>query len=245
MRTLIASIGAVAVLTSTSLASAQETSFGTRGDVSLNSTSSGIAGLFSLEPSVMTPFIAFGHTSYPTVVSENANQRTEGKDKRTTFLLNPGIDVFVIDHLSIGGEVLFGSQSTKEERTTLDKRTGATTTRTDDGPSTTLWGFMPRVGYNIPIGRHFSIWPRGGIGFVSANTEFRNNNIIVESTRSMFVLYADCLFNWHPHDKFFVGVGPGFTQSLSHSINGNGVTVTQPALTSFRFLGFTIGGVLN
>lgn len=106
-------------------------------------------------------------------------------EKRTTFLINPGIDVFVIDRLSIGGEILFGTSSSKDETEVTDKRTGNTSTETNDGPTSTFFGFMPRVGYAVPLGSSFSVWPRGGFGFArsSYNQDLPNGASLEGSTR--------------------------------------------------------------
>jgi hypothetical protein len=57
------------------------------------------------------------------------------------------------------------------------------------------------------------------------------------------------MFNWHPSDKFFLGIGPGFSHSLARSSTSQtptgDITVDRPSITNFRFLGFTIGGVIN
>ena len=108
---------------------------------------------------------------------------------------------------------------------------------------------MPRIGYDIPIGSAFSIWPRGGFGFARTGISRETGAGTIESSEKFWLLYADVMFNWHPSDKFFLGIGPGFSHSLARTTTSEtptgDVTVDQPSITNFRFLGFTIGGVVN
>lgn len=247
MRIRLASISiALGALLLSATAQAQDFGFGSKGQVVLDSTGSSLAAVAGVENPVLTPFISFATTSKQLETREDANSREEITQRSTIFLINPGIDVFVIDHLSIGGEVLIGKTSASDKTVTLDKRTGIETTRTDEAPSPTAFGIAPRIGYHIPIGRHFSFWPRGGFGFLrSGYSRPAPPAGTIDVSESWFVLFADAFFNWHPSQSFFIGIGPGLSTTVSHSRSSGNVSVSQPSIFSFRFLSFNIGGVID
>lgn len=226
-------------------ARAQEAPFGRPFDIAINSTSSSLAGFVGVESALLTPFAVFDYRSIPSNKDENATRTIEVNEKRFLMLFNPGADVFVIEHLSVGGELLFSKNWGSRETVTTPKPAGPITTVKDDGPDSTTFGLLPRVGYNVRLHRYFSCWPRGGFGYVTSTTTVHAMPTDIETSRKAFVLYADVPFLWHPSRSFFVGVGPGFTQSLSHSTTQGGVSTSQPSFTAIRFLGFTIGGVVN
>jgi hypothetical protein len=85
----------------------------------------------------------------------------------------------------------------------------------------------------------FSIWPRGGIGFVSASFSGAG---LPDRSDSMWFFFADVPFLVHPVEHFFIGAGPGVTFSLSHSVKNNNVSQDGDTLTSFRLLSAVIGG---
>jgi hypothetical protein len=77
-----------------------------------------------------------------------------------------GIDYFVIDGLSIGGTLIFLTQSTEGE---FEPAGGPTVTV--DGPSTTAFLFAPRVGYGVMFNDVVGLWPRGGITYYNVNID--------------------------------------------------------------------------
>jgi len=242
----LAALTTGALVSSTRNAGAQE-QFGSRGQVVLNSTGTSLSGLFGTNPTVLTPFLSFGQTSSTTSTVDTPIMHSETTQKVTSLIINPGIDVFVIDRLSIGGEVAIGKAWASDKTVTKDVRSGVETTTTDDGPSPTTFGFMPRVGYSIPIGQHFSIWPRGGLGFVTSSYSQPAGPTggTVDVSRTATLFFVDVPFMWHPSDKFFVGLGPGFSRTLSNSEKAGDVSRDPGPVTTFRFLSFSIGGVLN
>jgi hypothetical protein len=177
----------------------------------------------------------------------NNNRCRETSTSYTTFYLNPRIHYFLIENLSIGGEILLGF--TSGERTVRDRVNGATTETKFDAPGPTAIGILPMVGYNIRLGDKFSIWPHGGIGFRSLGYTIEDdNNAIndVEVSHSLWFFTADVPFMLHIAPHFSIGAGPGFTTSLSNkwSSKVNNVEVSQSGygFTQFRWFNAHIVG---
>jgi len=189
----------------------------------------------------LTPFIGFDFRRTSEPDSRNENVRTD--TRQTIFYLNPGLDYFVVDNLSIGGEVFFASVS----RSHTDRDIPAKTETKYDDPSSTGWGIMPRVGYNIPLSRSFSFWPRGGLGYRSV-TNSVGDTARGDTTDSYFLLFADALFMWHPAPHFFLGAGPGFSTTISRTwkqterATGTTVSGDGDSVLHFRLLSAVIGG---
>lgn len=113
------------------------------------------------------------------------------------------IDYAVIDHLTIGGSALlwFTPGSRIEQNGVVV-----------DGTRTTAFGIAPRVGYDIPLGRHFSFWPRGGMTIVHVNeaTRVGNNNVFTEVSDSATPIWLNLepMFVIHPTEHFGIPLGP-------------------------------------
>jgi hypothetical protein len=132
-----------------------------------------------------------------------------GQDgSKTTFVLRPAIDYFVIDHLSVGAFTGLEYSSAP-------------------GGSVTTYGIGPRVGYDIPFTERFSIWPKAGLSFNSTTVKFDASSIgginvpssSTSNTALALNLYAPVMFHSH---HYFVGFGP----SLDADLSGNAKTTT-------------------
>lgn len=232
IRRILVALGALGAFVVPRVALAQEAAFGTKGQISLNSTSSSLAGQGSI--GLLTPFVAMGTTSTTSPDRVTGTTTTSTTTRSTTLLLNPGIDVFVVDHLSVGGEILLGRTSfTSESKSTTP--TGTNTISVDG--SNTSFGILPRIGYAIPLTKSFSLWPRASLGFVRTSSD--------DTTDTHVFAGLDAHFTWHPTSSFFLGLGPGFTATLSSSRKVGDVSADQSKPFTFRFLSLTIGGVLN
>lgn len=88
---------------------------------------------------------------------EGAVTRTQ-----TTGWIAPSLDVFVIDHLSVGGLVEFSLTSNS-----ITFPTGGATEQTNELPSALTFAIVPRVGWYFPLGDRFGVWPRLGLGYVT------------------------------------------------------------------------------
>jgi hypothetical protein len=172
--------------------------------------------------------------------SENVTLDTEA-DTTAVVLLGSGpvvgpatiprlaVDFFVIDGLSIGGSLLYWTNSAEDEDT------GTTTAGPGPAPNpidrdrtetdTHLFGIAPRVGYAYMFSPTFGIWPRAGFSYVNLSTESKNEVIDAgdgsvdvtdtETKQSMFSLTLEGLFVFSPFEHFAFGVGPFFEWGFS------------------------------
>jgi opacity protein-like surface antigen len=112
-----------------------------------------------------------------------------------------GLDYFVVDGLSIGGDIRY--------RNDRDLKT---------------IGLAPRIGYNIDLNDTFSIWPGLGIEYKLGTTSSTTNvpatgaspattydNKVEVST---FALNVRLPFLYHVAKNFFLGAGPTFSVDL-------------------------------
>jgi hypothetical protein len=113
----------------------------------------------------------------------------QGYDTRVDLELDPALDVFVAHRLSLGvGAVLSYSFARSS-------------------PSSSLVAVSPRIGYALPMGRLFALWPRLSLDIAYATDPEGTGHRILSST--LFV----------PVDAFVlphlaVGIGPALTQQL-------------------------------
>jgi hypothetical protein len=130
--------------------------------------------------------------------SFGSGSRTLGQDPRlswghtsegggsTLLALALGADYFVVRDLSVGAAIAYGRE--------LD-RWGA--------------GGSARVGYNVPLGSRFSVWPRVDISY----EHWARGEASVASLNKLHVGgYAPLLF--HPATHFFLGIGPMIDQGI-------------------------------
>jgi hypothetical protein len=158
----------------------------------------------------------------------------------TNFWLAPSADIFVIDHLSIGGLIEFVSTSSSVD---IPQPNGAVLST--PLPGTTSFTLLPRIGYLIPLGERFGIWPRGGIGFGSRQTNAGNPNNPTRQTFSGALLDFDVGFVIRVNETFFIRAAPEITFSLgaSHSdVDNRGITESANA-GFFQFAGVAGIGV--
>ena len=130
-----------------------------------------------------------------------------GYDTRVELELDPSIDVFVARRLSLGvGSVLAYSFA----------RSSA---------SASLVAVSPRVGYAVPLGRLFALWPRVSFDVVYATDAGSVHHRVLSST--LFVPVDAFVL---PH--FAVGIGPALTQQLANTTP----TGTVPTTTTVQLL---------
>jgi hypothetical protein len=135
----------------------------------------------------------------------------------TTIWLAPAADYFVIDHLSIGGFVELASKSGS-----VDTQTNGAGTFNTDLPTTTGFTLLPRIGYLIPIGDRFAIWPRGGIGYAYRGTSSvtgAGQGAVVKTKDSFSALVIDLNvdFLFRINETFFLVAAPDLGASLGGS----------------------------
>jgi len=120
---------------------------------------------------------------------------------RTSFVLRPGVDYFLIDRLSLGAFVGVESQS-------------------QEGGSSTTFAIGPRVGYDIAFSDRFSLWPRVGFSYNATKLKTDAQSVAgvdVPSTSTSnnavaLNLYAPFLFHTN---HYFAGIGPALDTDLS------------------------------
>lgn len=141
----------------------------------------------------------------------------------TVFSIAPAADFFVIDNLSIGGQVLLGIVSTSPPAPL-------------QGRTTTLYGFAPQVGYNIVISDLVSFWPKVFLAF-AGSSESNNGPSTSNGTLGVF---APFLFHIATH--FYAGIGPDFAAQLFvNESNAGRNAPNPPQVTTFGAMG-TFGG---
>lgn len=230
---------------------AQETKFGDSGTLAIHAaTGSPMLGAVPVQNGGhfaigATPTLGFQTSKYSTPEICDNNSCDETTTTLTSFYVNPRIHYFVIENLSIGGEVMFATFSGESEFRRRDLRTNTTGTVTRDvDEAPTAFGIMPMIGYNIRLGQKFSIWPHGGIGYrhvgmtdlndVNDPTDDRDTNF------NWWFFNADVPFLLHIAPHFALGAGPGVTVSLSHSRSETfrNIETSQSGWTTTQFRWF-------
>jgi hypothetical protein len=123
----------------------------------------------------------------------------------TTVVLEPAIDYFLVDGLSIGGFTEFMYVS-------------------NNGGHASTFGMGPRVGYNWTLSDLISFWPKVGLSI--QNTSLTGNPTVtstgaavssttVSTTNLAIDLYVPLMF--HPAPHFFAGIGPFLDADLTGS----------------------------
>ncbi len=114
--------------------------------------------------------------------------------------LQPALDYFLTDRVSVGGVVGIGHVSGDEGTTTVSL--GA------------------RAGFNLNLIDRLGLWPTGGL-FIAHTSLPHDSN-----TATSLALYAPFLYHLAPH--LFVGAGPSFQHGLSggdYTLYGLDVTI--------------------
>ena len=160
---------------------------------------------------------------------------------QTTFWLAPSADIFVIDHLSVGGLIEFSTTSSSSDF----NQNG--TVQTTQNPTTTNFTFLPRAGWLFGLSDRFGIWPRLGIGYASRQTDNQNGNLFVRDSIQGVILDLDVGFIFRLTDSFFLKAAPelSFLPGGSHSETINNTSSSANA-NAFQFAGVTgIGAILD
>jgi hypothetical protein len=124
-----------------------------------------------------------------------------GYDTRVDLELDPALDVFVVRGLSLG----IGSELSYSFARS--------------SPSSSLVSVSPRVGYAVPLGRLYALWPRLSFDVAFAVDTVGVHHRILSST--LFVPVDALLL---PH--FVVGLGPAVTQQLLDTTPAGAVPIT-------------------
>ncbi|MDP9035359.1 MAG: hypothetical protein M3O50_11170 [Myxococcota bacterium] len=157
-----------------------------------------------------------------------------------------GFDYTFAPNWTVGGDgVIFftlGGGTDTENR----PAGGASTTRSLSGPSTTLFGIAPRVGYIFEFNDVWSLWLRAGASFYTTSTKFNlTDNNTTTSSANQFALDLDPQFVIAPvkHFAFTAGLTVDVPITGRHwqdTTTANNTT-TVSASSSMLFVGGTAG----
>jgi len=151
------------------------------------------------------------------------------------------LDYFIASGFSIGGSLLFNSQSS-----TMSLDPDPANVGDQDGPTTTTFAFAPRVGYGYAFDETFSIWPRAGITYVSSKTETKTvqvgaPTVTDTTTASGLDLSAEVMLGISPFSNFAFLVGPYLDLGLSGTIKNEqsgGATATPSTENDAKFTSY-------
>jgi len=175
---VLSSLPALAVLLIASAGRAEEPArpFGERGQVALDNIVALSAGgsrfgyPLVLPGSAGASSFAIGYSgilgySHDTT-SHSPGQPGGSSSITNTLWIAPSLDVFVGAHFSVGATIAASYAYGEQSQTSFD---GKTVLREGSG-----YGFAiaPRVGYVIPLGPSFALWPRITIGYTGGHTEY-------------------------------------------------------------------------
>jgi hypothetical protein len=93
----------------------------------------------------------------------------------TSFTMKPGVDVFILRHISLGCEFLYDTQDTQTfvYSPPFTSSSSITVTRTPFVDTTrTTYGAALRAGVQVPVRGVVSLWPRMSVGVWTANVHF-------------------------------------------------------------------------
>ena len=130
------------------------------------------------------------------------------------------LDYFLIDNLSIGGQISYASRN--------------------DGANKSF-SLAPRLGYNLAFSDDFSLWLQAGVSFTNNTVEDAAGN---DAKTSAFGLFLNAPFLYHITNHFFLGAGPFVATELSNSSKvGDADSVGNPKSTSLGIFSL-LGGYL-
>lgn len=154
--------------------------------------------------------------------SEKSDSLTPGgptsETSTTSLWLAPSADIFVTDHLSLGGLIelrhTWGAVEGGGQRLEL--------------PSATSLTFLPRVGFYVPFTDRIGLWPRIGIGYSSVESASfaSTGSVPVRETFRAMVLDADLSLIYRFSETFFMRAGPevGLTLGGRREVESNGTS---------------------
>lgn len=136
----------------------------------------------------------------------------------TNLWLAPSADVFVTDHLSLGGLIeighTWGAIEGGGQRLEL--------------PGTTSMTFLPRVGFYAPLTDRIGLWPRAGVGWSSVESVsyLSTGSAPVRETFRAMMLDVDLSVVYRFGETFFMRAGPeiGVTLGGRREVESNGTS---------------------
>lgn len=124
----------------------------------------------------------------------------------TSLWLSPSADVFVTDHVSVGGLIevshTWGAVEGGGRRLEL--------------PGTTSLTFLPRVGFYVPVTDRIGVWPRVSFGYSSiesASFDGAGGAVVKERFKSL-VIDGELALVYRFGETFFMKAGPAIGATL-------------------------------
>jgi hypothetical protein len=144
---------------------------GQRGQVVIDQISGFRGGVSSVGPqNSLTPSVQYygplGFAVERYSQTDAANPQNVDSVTATTFWIAPSADVFVIDHLSIGGMVEL-AYTTNSGSVPQAGPAGMARSMSVNLPSSTSFAVMPRAGWMFAFGDRWALWPRLSVGYAS------------------------------------------------------------------------------
>ena len=170
--------------------------------------------------------LAFGAKTGLSLGYENVSPPQGSSSSVVTFSLSPQISYFVIEGLSLGGEVLFSYTKPKNR------------------DSTTVIGVGPIVGYNVwLVPGLLSLWPQLEALYTSTSVDVPSaaGSLPGGGTAKVFSIGAFVPLLIHPVRHFHFGIGPYVTTDLSSTVSVGGTSNDGDKTTSIGLRG-EIGG---
>lgn len=166
--------------------------------------------------------IAFRSTKSDALTPGGAPSETS----TTSLWLAPSADIFVTDHVSVGGLIeihhTWGAVEGGGQRLEL--------------PGATAMTFLPRVGFYVPFTDRIGIWPRAGVGWSSTESvSFTSGSAPVRETFRAMLLDIDLSLVYRFGETFFMRAGPELgltlggrrTEETGASNLGGGASILQ------------------
>lgn len=140
-------------------------------------------------------------------------------------------DISVIKSLTIGAALAAGFGLGGSRETEAAAGGNSKTSSTQDAPNATAFGFVPRVGYVVPLNDTFAFWPRVGFGIYSVSSSYEvpaggGGTTSIKATDTLFSLDLDPQFAIVPLEHFFIHAGPVVNVPLGGSRSASRTTGT-------------------
>jgi len=132
--------------------------------------------------------VSFTSTSY------SAADDGDDPDSDTVITIAPALDYFIIDNISVGGQIGYTNASSGDV-------------------STSAIGVGPRVGYGMAFSPTVSFFPRLGFPYPSISVDVDGAD--GSGSTTSIDIFAPIQFP--PANHFFVGIGPSLNLELSSS----------------------------
>jgi hypothetical protein len=222
---------------------------GQKGQVVIDQISGfrgGVSGIADPHSLVLSPSLAYyGPIGFAVQHYSQTDPRfAQNSDSvtATTFWLAPSADVFVIDHLSVGGMVQIAYTSQSGSVPTSNSQSTSETL-----PSNFSFAIMPRIGWMFALSDRWAFWPRLSLGYVSnavgsvPNANGPGTSVSGSSVYGLAIdLDAGLLFR--VNETFFVRLAPEFGVIPGAGNSTTNLATSQSVTTGATYLEFTLSG---